>query len=319
MAEAIQIQRPFAKVDIAEIPLEKYNVSIRNKIIKEIAKKTFIELAVAFAFTAVACLFVATPAGMATLAICAVSAIGINILLRSLAGYCKYRLLQLQVDPSKKGIEKQKRFEKVLNFLQYLAPLNFSCVIDTNTRDLLIHEGGHALAAQALIKEPNPRISIKPLAGGVTSYRVGALSRLGEFVGRENSKLLIAAAGPALSVGLATASLGFSLALRKSHPELSRYLLMMSAVSIAQHALYALSALWSSKAQLGHDFVRLMGGGLHPVASVATIVALPIIVRVGFFAYDKIKEHLAKKDALKQHQFVQLTQEQNYKKALNVA
>ena len=33
-----------------------------------------------------------------------------------------------------------------------------------------------------------------------------------------------------------------------------------------------------------------MAGGVHPLVSAVSIVALPILVRIGFYIYDKIKE-----------------------------
>lgn len=294
---------------INEIGLDKNNGRLSTKknidpckefksnLIKEIVKKTLIELAVALAFTAAACFFVATPIGMATLLLCSIAAIAINIILRSVNAYCINRLYLLKYDNSPAALEKKARFQMISNFLQYLVPTSFSTLVDANTRELIVHEGGHALAAQILVKNPNPRITINPLQGGQTTYRIGALSKVGEFFGRENSKLLIAAGGPALAVGAATVAFGTSYALRKSNPELSRYLRVIAIDSIVQHAFYAVSALWTSAARTSHDFVRLMAGGIHPIAAAVSIIALPLIVRIGFFIYDKVKEKAAAKAA----------------------
>lgn len=274
--------------------------ALRNQLIKEVAKRTLIELTISLAFTAAACIFVATPVGMATLLICAVAAVALNIILRSASAYCMYRITQLQYSDSVNAQIKKANFYTVLNFLRYLTPGIFSSMVDAHTRDLIFHEGGHALAANLLIKNPNSRITIKPLEGGQTAYRLGPLTKLGEFFGRNNSKLIIAAAGPAVSVVTATIGLGASLAIRKSNPEMSRYLKVIAADSIAQQAFYALSALWAPATQKGHDFLQLMAGGIHPIAAVVSIVALPIIVRVGFFIFDKVKEHLAEKAKARQ-------------------
>lgn len=281
--------------------------NLKQKLIKEIVKKALIELVISLAFTAVACLFVATPVGMITLAVAAVAAIALNIIFRSISAFCAYRLAQLKHDNSEKALDKKIKFQIALNFFQFLSPITFSSLVDTNTREVLIHEAGHALAANILIKNPRTQISIDPFKGGQTTYRLGALSKIGEFFGRENSKLLIAAAGPVLALGTATIGFGAALALRKSKPELSRYLKIMSINSVAQHAFYALSALWTSATQKGHDFIQLMAGGLHPIAAVVSIVALPIIVKIGFFIFDKIKERSREK-ALQKEQL-----EQQYK------
>jgi hypothetical protein len=275
----------------------------RNKLIKEIVKKTLIELAVSLAFVGIACFFVVTPIGMATLFICAIAAVAINVILRSINSYCMHRIFQLNYSESAAAAVRKARYQTAVNFLSYLAPVSFSGLVDANTREVLMHEAGHALAANILIKKPQTQISIFPLQGGQTSYRLGALSKVGEFFGRANTKLIIAAAGPALSILTATVGLGASLALRNSNPELSRYLSTMSIDSIVQHVFYALSALWTSVAQKGHDFLQLMAGGIHPIIAAISMIALPIIVRIGFFIYDKIKEKIAEKQASVQKQF----------------
>lgn len=267
------------------------------KLVKEIAKKSLIELAVSLAFTAAACFFVATPVGMATLLICSVAAVGINILWRSGSAYCQYRLFKLKQNPSIKAQEKKDKFQFLLGFFQHLAPITFSSLVDINTRELIVHEGGHALTTKILVKNPGVHIRINPFQGAVTSYRLGALTSIGEFFGRANSKLLIAAAGPALSIVAASVNLAASLALRKSNPELSRYLNIIAIDSVVQHVFYALSALWTSSAQRGHDFIQLMAGGIHPIAAVVSIIALPLIVRIGFFIHDTIKEKAAEREA----------------------
>lgn len=267
----------------------------KNQLIKEIAKRTIIELAVSLAFTAAACLFVATPAGMATLLISAIAAVVINILLRCAAACCMYRISQLKHSDSENAQNKIANFYSILNLIRYFIPGVFSTMVDANTREVIFHEGGHALAAHLLIKNPRTRITLKPGEGGQTVYRLGPLTKIGEFFGRNKSKLIIAAAGPAVSVVTATIAIGVSLGIRKSNPEMSRYFKVMAADSIAQHAFYALSALWVPATQRGHDFLQLMVGGVHPVAAVIAIVAVPIIVRIGFYIYDKIKESMAEK------------------------
>ena len=268
----------------------------KTKLIKEIVKKSLIELAVSLAFTVATCFFVATPIGMATLFICAIAAIAINILLRSIGAFSLYNLFLLKHNNSTSAQEKKQLYNN-LYIYQFFAPLTFSLLVDSQTRSLLVHEGGHALATKILVKNPRPHITINPGEGGVTSYRLGALTKIGEFFGRANAKLIIAGAGTALSITTATLGLATSFALRKTNPELSRYLNIMAIDSVAEHVFYALSALWTATTQKGHDFIQLMAGGVHPVVSVVAIVALPLIVRIGFLIYDRVKESAEQKEA----------------------
>lgn len=304
----------------------KRNLSqaLKIQLIKEIVKKTLIELAVSLIFVGAACLFVATPLGMATLLACAATAVALNILFRSLAGFCHYRLFQLKNAHTHAVLTKKNSFEAALRFLNYLVPMTFSSLTDAQTRELMVHEAGHAIASQVLIKNPQARIRIKPFEGAVTSYRLGTLTKVGEFLGRENVKLFIAASGPAFSVLTAVAGFSTALAIRKSKPELSRYLKVIAIDSIAQHAFYALSALWTSSAQMGHDFVRLMAGGVHPVAATISMLALPIIVRIGFFIYDKIKETrqikvLGENSCFLKNHRIQIIDRQSFKNAIQAA
>lgn len=262
---------------------------LKNHLIKEIAKKTLVELAISLVFAGITCLFIATPIGMITLLACTVAVVALNILLRSLGAYCNYRLLQLKHDDSLEALSKKERFRFIFNLTQYLAPMAFSEVVDQNTRDLVMHEGGHALAAHVLIKHPRTRISIEPFEGGITTYRLGPLTKIGEYFGRAKTQLIISAAGPALSIVSATAGIAASLALKKSHPEISRYLNVVAADSIAKQVFYALSALWKSAVEKGHDFLHLMAGGVHPVVAALSMLVIPLLVKLGFYIYDKIK------------------------------
>ncbi len=287
---------------LCSLKKEKLNAfkELKNKLIKEIAKKSLIELAVSLAFAGIACLFVATPVGMATLLISAVAAVAINILLRSANAYCRYRFSQLEHVNTSIALEKKQLLQTGINILNYLAPVTFSSLVDSQTRALIVHEGGHALAAGLLVKNPRFQININPFNGAQISYRLGALTKLGEFFGRANTKLIVAGAGPALAVATATIGYGASLVLNKSNPELSRYLNMIAVDVLVAHVLYALSALWTSTTQKSHDFIQLMAGGVHPVAAAISIIALPLIVRIGFFVYDKVKAKAAEKIAARE-------------------
>lgn len=271
---------------------------LRKELILEVVRRSLVELAVSLALTGIALFFVATPIGMAVLLTCTIVAIAINVLLRSGAAYFKYRLFQLQYDNSIDGLKKRETFQLAYNILQYLIPGTFSAIVDSNTREKVVHQGGHFLFAKLLFNNSQAKTTIKPLESASTSYHANALTKVGEAFGKTNSKLIVAAAGPALSVISAAVTLGTSLALRKTHPELSRYLKVIAVDSIFMNASYALSALWTAATKKSHDFLQLMTGGIHPIVSIISIIALPLIVRIGFFIHDKIKERLAEKAAL---------------------
>jgi hypothetical protein len=274
---------------------------LRIKLIKDIVKKSLIELAISLAFTGLACFFVATPAGMATLAICAIAVFAINLLFRAGAAYCHYRQKNLAFDDTEEGKLKRVLFGCGKAICRFVTPWTFGSLVDANTRDVVTHEAGHALAAHMLIKEPRVKISIVPFTGGSTTFRLGFLTKIGELFGKAHSRAIIAAAGPALSVVTATVGYGFGLAYRKTYPEFSRELRATAISSIFNQASYAISALSASVKNKGHDFLQLWARGIHPVAAAVSMIVLPIIIRIGFFIYDRISLGKAKKIAAKEH------------------
>ncbi|MBS4171018.1 hypothetical protein [Neochlamydia sp. AcF95] len=271
-------------------PIQKnYNPcqALKTALIKEIVKKSLLELSIALSFTGLACLFVATPLGMATLLLSTIASLAITTLLRLVRAYCIFRLFQLKHSTSGKALEKKAQLTSWLGFINTLIPTAFRQLVDANTREVIVHEGGHALAAKILIKNPLVSISITPFDGGHTTYYVRSLTTIGQYIGRANAEVLIIAAGPALAILAATAGYSASLALNKSHPELSRYLKTATLSTISQHFLYALSALWTTTPIQAHDFVNLMAAGLSPIVAAISIVALPILIRVGFYLYHR--------------------------------
>lgn len=277
------------------LPIKDVNAELKKRLIIEVVKRTLIELAISLAIAGAVCLFVVTPVGVATALIGAVAVVSINTIFRSANAGLEYKIQQLRKE--KENPEKHETLKKcklIQRFTKYLAPITFANGYDMHTRDVLVHEAGHAVAAKLLIKKPDVKVALNPYAGGVTSFRFGALTRLGEFFGRNNSRLIISAAGPALSICSAIASIAASFGLRNANPEISRYLRCMAISSIVQHVFYALSAFWATAANKGHDFLQLWMGGIHPLVSIAAMVAIPILVSVGFLIYDYHQKRIRK-------------------------
>lgn len=257
-------------------------------IIQEVAKRSLIELGIALAFAGVTCLFVASFPAAATLVITAVTVVAINTLFRTMGGAFQYGVVR--IDNPKKWTH--SLCQGGLNVFNFLAPINFT-TLDSTTRDVLIHESGHAAAASVLYKNADPKITVFPLRGGVTEMCVDELSRVGRLIGDKTSRLVLAAAGPAAAVFTSTLHFGLARYYDKSHPTLSRYLRVTAVVSLIWHSLYALTALSPQFHTPGHDFVALWIGGIHPLASIASMVAFPIIVKIGLSIYDSCKKQNA--------------------------
>jgi hypothetical protein len=259
------------------------NQELFNKLVKNVAIESLQEFAVSLALTGITCFFVATPGGIAILLATTVTIVAINALIRSGAAYCAYRYEQLDQLHSEDAEQEKEAYRFVIKAAEYLCPLSFS-ILDSTTRDVLIHEGGHALAATLLFKGANPSITINPLEGGVTRYYQRGLTSLGEMLGTQKADFIISAAGTAASLGYSLLNIILADRLAESHPQLSKYLLVMGITSILNSIIYAASALFT--AFPGHDFAALWRGGLHPVASIAMMVLLPLIVKGILFAID---------------------------------
>jgi len=253
-----------------------------NSIINEIALDSLKELAVSLTMTGVTCFFVATPA-IPSLVLFAIGTAALNTLVRASIIWFKQGEIFSKLTP-----ESQKQ-ELVL--LGCIAPYIYT-VLDVMTRQVLVHEAGHALAANAVYKYANPSIEIFPFSNnaGVTRFSPGALTKIGSYLGQKNSRLFVTMAGPMAGIFLALVDLGIAHKVRDSHPQLHRYLVCTAICNVANHALYAISALFSPNEQ-GHDFAMLWKvGNIHPIVSVICIIAVPVIFQAGLL----LSEHLLK-------------------------
>lgn len=235
---------------------------------KKVALASLKELAISLSFTAIACAFVPTPVTAIVLAITAVAIAVFNTLIRIAQAYCTYKQHQ----------KNNPVYKKVAKVLQFLCPLSFG-VLDVTTRQVLAHEAGHAIAASIVYNNARPRIQLKPFEGGVTRYYPQELSAAGTAIGANASRMVVAAAGPFFGIALATADLVLAHKIRKSHPMLRKYLIISAIMNIGQHIFYALSSFWTATNTSGHDFLKLASGGFHPAAAVATMIAIPLIIK----------------------------------------
>ncbi|MCE5315854.1 MAG: hypothetical protein LLG04_00645 [Parachlamydia sp.] len=275
-------QEPIKPVDVkAAQPVQKPKIGL--KIIQNVALASLKEFAIAMTFAAITSTFVVTPAGASVLIITALAVVAFNTLARSLGGGCDYALHHI----ANKNSLNYRVCKATQTICNYLAPISFS-ILDSTTRDVVIHEAGHAAAASLLYQNAKPQITVNPLQGGMTSYWVNGLTKTGRFFGEKGSRLIVAGAGPAAAVLADTIQIGVAHVVNKSHPTLSRYLKITAIFSLIGHTFYAFSAFTATKI-VGHDFAVLWAGGINPIVSIIAMVGLPIIVKLGLCAYDHIR------------------------------
>lgn len=254
-------EQPFCK---------KETLSHSDRIVK-IAIASLKELALSLALATITLPFVASAAHASLLLASAIAVVALNTLVRAAASYFKSPF-------------KECGFQKANVLFKYLPPLVLSC-LDNTTRDLVVHEGGHALAATLLYKKASPQVEISPFKSGITWYVKYPMSRIGELIGKRFSGMIVSAAGPMACIFTSTALLAISHRIEKIHPQISRYLEVSAIVSIASHVLYALSALLRSFHSKSHDFVALHAAGIHPLASCAIMLACPLIVHIWHYYF----------------------------------
>ena len=243
----------------------------RTALLTEVFKKTLIECAVTAVVFSVTAVFILSGSGVVLLAASAGSMLLINASVRLGIAELIYRNNHNPTNDKKVLIEA----------LSSIAPMGFS-VITANSSDIVIHELGHAAAAKALFANSSPSIVVNPFKGGYTSYYISGLTELGKKIGFRSSDLAVTAAGAGLALTFSAVLLTGSYAVETSHPELSKYLYFSSILNIANHAFYALSALWTPLTESGHDFVHLSLHGISPILSAAGIIAIPVVIKLAF-------------------------------------
>lgn len=143
----------------------------------------------------------------------------------------------------------------------------------------LIHEAGHAIAAQLFYKNAKPRIVLINYGykGGRCLYSDRSLSKLGRSVGKRNRNAIISAAGP-------VAEMIAALALSYFYPGNG-----ISTIAIHSNTAYALSTFAKksfftntpSNFDANHDFVQIK---VEKGVLAATLLIL-ISLAVEFFSY----------------------------------
>ena len=160
---------------------------------------------------------------------------------------------------------------------EWLISLNFAFFFGT-TGNLLIHEFGHVLAASMVYSNLSSQIELTGLFKAVISWYKSDNTMFGNIIGDLNSRLLICIAGPLSATFAGSLGLIAGFYLKELFSEFSRYLILSSIITIAYQVLYALTAMLTSKNDLGHDFVMLWQIGIHPLISSLILTCIPLIV-----------------------------------------
>lgn len=180
-------------------------------------------------------------------------------------------------------ITRLMNLEKIetLKYISYgVRGINFSA-IDIQTIDMLFHELGHYIAVILFLKSPVNIVMHTSLtnAYATTYFNSDHLTNLGERVGYENSRILIAAAGPMFQVMRNFTSLLIAQCLSNNRPEISTYIRVRVVYSLFSIFLYNISPYYLNCDQNNtNDYCYLEKAGAPPYA-----LALGMLGSILFF------------------------------------
>jgi hypothetical protein len=252
--------------------------STRNELIKKIALACLKEFAISLILGLAVCCFVPSVVGISAVITASLIQLAVSIFFHSLGTYADYKV-------SQKG-GNVAFFQNLRTIAEWVTGANFALFTGFNTQ-MLIHEGGHALAAIAAYKRPRPQMILYPFNGGLTQFYKTTLTPFGKKLGPVATTCFVIASGPGLTLLISTVLFAIGVAIQKKYPQVGKYLIAWGILDFANHAQYALSALWADPSRLAHDFVHLSIFGLHPVVAGIGIIAIPIIVGLGIMWFQK--------------------------------
>lgn len=187
---------------------------------------------------------------------------------------------------------KDKPLRKTIGFrvLTKISRLAVSGVYDYLTFNTLIHELGHAIAGRILLNDTLPRIVIRLPFRAQTIFTYPTLTDLTRKIGKRATLTIVSAAGTISATLLNVTQLIAARPLKRVSCLIKDNLQTAAVISIAGHALYAFSALWST--HVSNDFFWIWrAGGIHPLISVLAIVALPAIWEGGYRFINRSKSN----------------------------
>jgi hypothetical protein len=250
---------------------------VRDNLIFQTAKSCLVDASMKIAFATVVFFFIANSASFTGFIAATYVGIALNVVFRSLSAYYTYRKYQ----------QKEGWLERLATPLTEHAQAALFGALYQLTAGVVIHEAGHALAAEALYQDPQPEITLEGIdEGAVTEFDGSPTTAFARQIGVRASSFLIDGAGILTSAVLAPiAFFVTACVLKDSHPRASRTLIWSGIFSLVDHVRYALSSFTAiTHGGSGHDFVDLWRLGLHPYDAIFMMVGIPLLALVVGYA-----------------------------------
>lgn len=245
---------------VSSSPAVSVPLPSKTDLVKRVALRCLLELALNLAVVAALSPFVATAAGFHLLFQATLVQSAVGLFFHSLGAF--------------------------FPVFEWVTGASFGFCTGWNVQNLL-HEVGHATASLLLYKNPRPVIALHPFEGGVTQYSKTRLSPFGQKIGAPTATFLLTAAGPGLTLAVSSVVLATGFSIREKHPTLSKYLIAWGTLDFVHHAHYAYTALSVAPWSLTHDFARLAIFGVDPLAAAVGLVATPILIGVGVYYWSR--------------------------------
>ncbi len=254
-----------------------------------LAKRELLRMAAAFCVNTAAIHFLAGPMSLVPISMAALN-VALVATLVSAVGLAAMHVYRGHASPHASAWE--ALYPTLASYGKNFSHLSLLNFIGLGAPNFLIHELGHFLAAFALFKNPKASLRIVPFTKGSTEYVVSnGLTRLGSLFGKDKAILLITAAGTTASLLFAMGEFAASHFCKDSHPQLSKGLELHGVSQLLNEVVYgcwSLLHIWAnpvggarpSKNLFADDFYALWArGGIHPLAILAVLIALPLIER----------------------------------------
>ncbi len=241
--------------------------SAHSTIVREVAIRCLTELAISLAIGTAAFFFTADLVSGSLIFV----AIAVQTVCNALLRYYSASTAELQ----KNGTE------RIVTACNYLCPTVFAYMTAINGQTL-IHEAGHALAAGSVFKGARPKITVHPLTGGITTFFIHSLTDFGKKLGKARAICFVTAMGPVSTLLISAIAIVIGYVVQSKFPELSNYLIVVGRGDFYAHAWYAFTAFDTAALGTSHDFDQLAAHGLHPLAAVVAILAVPLFLALAF-------------------------------------
>ena len=246
---------------------------LSNPNLQKQAKAFGSEVAIATVYTGVSCLFSLNRTARVLLVSNAVFSLSINFICRG---------LKVWVDETK-DCELSEMSKSLLQIVGFV--LNTICgtqlaSIDQCTRNVLVHEGGHALAGMAVFTNVCPKVRLRGNDTGFTEMI--PRNPCEPILGFKGSEFLYSAGGPLASLCSTVVMIALAHFWGDAYDGFDAYLYEATALTVIQHITYA-----STSGSSDHDFVSMAKAGMPAWIWMALFALVPLATMLLLVVYDK--------------------------------